>query len=193
MTKLRVMLLDESPGRTFTLVQAMEDAGYDVVARLENDDNLAEQVRQIAPDLIVLDMEKPGQQTMAHLKIISEEQPRPVVMFTEEDGETAINEAVAAGVSAYIVDGLSPNRIRPIVEVAMARFRQWNDLKSELDETKSKLSQRKLIDKAKGIIMDKRGISEDEAYQALRRMAMDRSTSMVDTARNIIDVAEMLT
>lgn len=190
--KLRVLLFDESPGRTFTLVQALTDAGYDVVARLDGTDNLAIQVANINPDIIVLDMEKPGRHTLEHLRIISHEHPRPVVMFTEEGGSTVINDAINAGVSAYVVDGLSPTRIKPIVEVAIVRFQQLRKLQTELDTTKHKLSQRKVIDQAKGIIMNKRGITEDQAYKVLRKMAMDKSTSMIEVARNVIDVAEML-
>ena len=173
-------------------MQALSDSGFDVVARIECSDNLALQVSTISPDIIIIDMEKPDEHTLMHLKTISTEHPRPVVMFTAEEDSTTINAAIQAGVSAYVVDNLSPSRVKPIVEVAIARFQHMRNLMSELDSTRVKLSQRRVIDQAKGIIMNRRGINEEQAYGVLRKMAMEKSDSVIDVARNIIEVSEML-
>ena len=118
--------------------------------------------------------------------------PRPVVIFTLEDGQTTIRDAVKAGVSAYIVDGLDPRRIKPIVEVARARFEDTQALRRELDEISQKLSDRKLVDKAKGVLMKARGIDEDAAYHAMRKLAMERGQTMAKVARDVIDMARVL-
>jgi response regulator NasT len=118
--------------------------------------------------------------------------PRPVVVFTHEDGQETIRDAVRAGVSAYIVDGLDPKRIKPIVDVARARFDDTQALRRELDEVSRKLTDRKLVDKAKGVLMKARGLDEDAAYHAMRKLAMERGQTMSRVARDIIDMARVL-
>jgi len=122
---------------------------------------------------------------------INREQPRPVVMFADKGDSDTITEAVRAGVSAYVVDGLDTRRIRPILDVAIARFREYQALKDELVRTKNSLAERKEIDRAKGILMKKRGWSEDEAYQALRKMAMDQNKRLGEVARSVVEMAAL--
>ena len=188
---LRVMLVDRDRGRSALLERALTDAGYQVVARLAAGDNLAQRVREVVPDVIIIDMDSPDRDTLEHMHSITREQPRPIVMFAEEDDAETIAKAVRAGVSASVVDGLSGPRVKPIVDVAIARFREFQALRRELDEVRSTLAERKLVDKAKGIIMKQRGCDEDQAYRALRKLAMDRNQRIADAARDVIGVAKL--
>ena len=190
--KLRVMLVDASPGRTAILERALSDAGYDVVARVASDEQLNEQVAELQPDVIIIDLDSPGRDVLEHMQTISKERPKPIVMFAERGETQTIEKAVKAGVSAYVVDGINPSRIKPIVDVAIARFREYQALRNELEVAKAKLSERKIIEKAKGLLMEKRGMSEDDAYKALRKMAMDRNVRLVQAAENVLAVAELL-
>jgi len=189
--KLRVMLVDEEPGRSAVLERALEDNGYEVVARIGTDEDLLRKVRSIQPDMIIIDMQSPDRDTLESMHMINREQPKPIVMFAENSDNVTIADAVKAGVSAYVVDGLNAKRIRPIMEVAIARFREFQALKDELVKTKTDLADRKVIDKAKGIIMTQRKCTEDEAYKALRKLAMDRNEKLADVAKSVIEVAKL--
>ena len=189
--KLRVMLVDEEPGRSAVLERALQDNGYDVVARIGTDEDLIGKVRQIEPDMIIIDMQSPDRDTLESMHMINREQPKPIVMFAEQSDNISIADAVKAGVSAYVVDGLNAKRIQPIMEVAIARFREFQALKDELAKTKTDLAERKLIDKAKGIIMAQRKCSEDDAYKALRKLAMDRNEKLGEVARSVLEVAKL--
>ena len=189
--KLRVMLVDEDPSRTAVLERALQDNGYDVVARIGTKEDLLDRVRTIQPDVIIIDMQSPDRDTLESMHMINREQPRPVVMFAEKSDQVTITEAVKAGVSAYVVDGLNAKRIQPIMEVAIARFREYQTLRNELAKTKSDLADRKLIDKAKGMIMAQRKCSEDDAYKALRKLAMDRNEKLVEVAKSVIEIAKL--
>lgn len=186
------MLVDASPGRTAILEQALSDAGYDVVARVASYEQLNEQVAALQPDVIIIDLDSPGRDVLEHMQTISNERPKPIVMFAERGETQTIEKAVKAGVSAYVVDGINPSRIKPIVDVAIARFREYQALRDELEVTKAKLSERKIIERAKGLLMEKRGMSEDEAYKALRKMAMDRNIRLLQAAESVLAVAELL-
>ena len=189
--KLRVMLIDEEPARSAILERALQDNGYDVVARIGTEEDLLDRVRTIGPDIIIVDMQSPDRDTLESMHMISREQPKPIVMFAEKSDKVSIKDAVKAGVSAYVVDGLNANRIQPIMEVAIARFSEFQSLKNELARAKMDLAGRKVIDKAKGIIMAQRKCTEDEAYKALRKLAMDRNEKLVDVARSVIEVADL--
>lgn len=192
MKPLRVMIIDETPGRSALLEQALEEAGHRVVARLTTHENLLDQVRQIQPDIILIDLESPDRDTLEHLHSIDRDQPRPIVLFAEHsDGET-IAAAIRAGVSAYVVDEINPKRLKPIMEVAIARFREFQTLRQELEEARHKLAERKVIEKAKGLLMARRGFNEEQAYQALRKLAMDRNQRLGEVARTVISVMELL-
>lgn len=190
-TPLRVMLVDRDRARSVVLERALTDAGYLVAARVAAGEDLLRRVREVAPDVIIIDMDSPDRDTLEHMHSITREQPRPIVMFAEEDDTETISKAVRAGVSAYVVDGLSGPRVKPIVDVAIARFREFQALRRELDEVRSTLAERKLVDKAKGIIMKQRGCDEEQAYRALRKLAMDRNQRMADAARDVIGVAKL--
>ncbi len=180
------------PGRAAILEQALTDAGYEVAERITTCHDLPAQVRRIEPDVIIIDLDSPDRDTLENMRIISRDQPKPVVMFAADDDAGTIHEAVRAGVSAYVVDGLAGHRVKPVMEVAIARFREYQALRSELEETRNTLAERKVVDKAKGIIMRQRGVSEGEAYQLLRRAAMDSNQRIAEVARNLIRAAELL-
>lgn len=189
---MRVMLIDERPGQPHVLEQALQEQGYAVVARLGMNDDWRARVREMSPDVVIVDAAAPGRDLVEHLQSIGREQPRPIVLFAASGDSDTINAAVRAGVSAYVVDGLSKARIKPIVAVAIARFREFQALRTELARAQNDLKERKAIEKAKGILMRHRGVSEDEAYAALRKMAMDRNRRLGDVARDLITAAEML-
>jgi response regulator NasT len=185
---LAIMLVDQDSGRSAILEQALTDAGHRVVARVEPGRNLANEVQALQPDMVIIDMESPGRDTLEQMREIGRDQPKPIILFSNKRDGDYIRQAVQAGVSAYVVDGLSRERIMPIVEVAIARFREFQALRQELQDTKDKLADRKIIDKAKGVLMQRKGLSEDAAYQLLRRAAMERNMRVADVARTLLSL-----
>jgi response regulator NasT len=183
---LRIMLVDQDAARSAILEQALHDAGHQVVARIKHGHNLLREIKECHPDIVIMDLEAPGRDTLEQMREISRDQPKPIILFSNKRDGDYIRQAVQAGVSAYVVDGLSQERIMPIVEVAMARFREFEALKRELHETRSQLADRKVVDKAKGILMQRKGLSEDEAYQLLRKTAMSRNMRIADVARTLL-------
>ncbi len=190
---MRVLLFDEFPERIAVLREGLERAGYEVVAAVASPLELLRAVEEVKPDVIIIDTESPSRDVLEHVVLITRDQPRPIVMFSSNDAPDAIREAVRAGVSAYVVDGLDAARVKSIVEVAVARFDEHQRLRAELAEVNLKLSERKLVERAKGILMKTRGMDEDEAFQALRRMAMDRGKRLGEIAQQLIDMADLLT
>lgn len=190
---IRVMLIDENQARSALLEQALSDAGYTVAARIGTDENVFQRVKEVEPDVIIIDMEAPDRDILENMRAISRDQPKPIVMFAENSDSDMIKAAVRAGVSAYVIDGLSDKRVKPIIEVAIARFREFHALRTELAQAKQDLAERKIVEKAKGILMKHKGLSEDQAYVALRKMAMDRNQRLGEVASNVITVAELLT
>ena len=189
---LTVMLVDDQPARAALLEQALLDHSYKVIARLSSAAGLAEQVARLEPDVIIIDIESPDRDTLEHMASLHRDNPRPVVMFAEQNDSGAIERAVRAGVSAYVVDGLNPSRVKTIVDVAVARFREYQALRRELEETRTQLADRKQIDRAKGLLMKHRSLDEKQAYNAMRKMAMDRGQRLAEVAGNIIAVFDLL-
>ena len=180
------MLVDQHPERSAILDQALAEAGHRVVARVQAERRLLNEVQACQPDIIIIDMESPGRDTLEQLREIGRDQPKPIILFSNERDGEYIRQAVQAGVSAYVVDGLLQERVMPIVDVAIARFREFEALRRELLETKHQLADRKVIDKAKGILMQQRGLSEDDAYKLLRKAAMDRNVRIAEVARTLL-------
>lgn len=168
------------------------ETGYNVVAVLPTDPFLRERIAQLQPDLIIVDAESAARDALEHVVMATRDERRPIVLFTNDDDTTHVEDAVAAGVTAYIVAGLAPERIRPILEVAMARFRHEQGLRRELAHARSELQDRKLVDKAKGLLMQRQGLSEQDAYDKLRKAAMDRGIKLADVAQRILDAADLL-
>ena len=190
--KLRIALVDEKPERSNDLERALLEAGYEVVARLSGRDDLRASIAASLPDVIIVDMQSPDRDVFEDMQRIHAEEPRPILMFVDESDSESIHAAVRAGVSAYVVGSLESRSVRPIVEVAIARFEEFQALKSELEAARTSLADRKLIERAKGILMSRHRVSEDEAYHRLRRTAMDRSLKLADVARHVVEMAELL-
>jgi response regulator NasT len=189
---LKVMIVDEVAERGEVLQSALAQAGYAVIAYVPSTLDLHRQVAALNPDVIIIDTDSPDRDTLEHLCVMSRDEPRPVVMFTHDGDRAKIRSAVEAGVSAYVVDGMSAERIRPIIEAAVARFEQFQALRRELDDSASRLAERKVIERAKGILMRSRNVSEDEAYGALRRQAMESNTRLAEVARQVIAISGLL-
>lgn len=182
----------EQAERSRALRIGLLEAGYNIVAVLPTDTFLAERLAQLQPDMIIVDAESEARDALEHVVVASRDARRPIVMFTNDEDTTHVKDAVAAGVSAYIVAGLAPERIRPILEVAMARFQHEQELRRELADARSELNDRKVIDRAKGLLMQRQGLSEADAYGKMRKTAMDRGLKLGEVAQRILDVADLL-
>lgn len=192
MKKINVIVVDKDPSRASLLHRALIEYGYTVLLRLTNGKEMIEAVDRNKADVIVIGIDLPDADTLFYVAKLSDTNPHPVVMFAEKDAPKIVQQVVKAGVSAFIVDDIQPQRIESIIEVAMARFEEYQGLRNELQDAKSKLEDRKTIDKAKGLIMKQQGINEDEAYKKLRKLAMDKGQTMAKIAENIIDVFSLL-
>ncbi|MYN16300.1 ANTAR domain-containing protein [Rugamonas sp. FT107W] len=168
------------------------EAGYDIVASLPPDMYLPERIAQLQPDMIIVDAESDARDVLEHIVIATRDERRPIVMFTESDDTESMEAAMAAGVSAYIVAGLQSDRIKPVLQVALARFKREQKLLDELSDTKSKLAERKIIERAKGLLMERQRFSEEQAFQKLRSMAMSKNLKLSEVAQRIIDVEDLL-
>jgi len=189
---LRVLVIDESESRAGEICAGLALAGYQVAALLPSVLDLSARVEELKPDCILIQTDSPSRDTLEHLAVANAELPRPVVMFSSKRDTQTIRKAIKAGVSAYVVDGLSAKRLQPIIDVAIARFEEFQALRSERDEATRKLADRKVLDRAKGVLMKARGMSEDEAYAALRRLAMDRKQPIAQVAAQVLEMAALL-
>lgn len=188
---VKVMLVDTDSARSALLAQALEDAGFPVVAKESPGPNLLARVARILPDMIVIDTETPDRDMLESMSILSEHNPMPVVMFADSDNEKVVQEAIRSGVSGYISGGVDKATIKTIMNVSIARFREYQALKDELKQTKTELEDNKLIDKAKRLLMKHKTCSEEEAYEAMRKMSMDTNKRMSQIAEDVIGVLEL--
>ncbi len=189
---MRVLVVDESPERAEILRDGLRLAGHEVTASLSSPLALLKTIEELQPEVIVIDTESPSRDVLEHLVVVTQHTPRPVVMFASDATPETIREAVRAGVSAYVVDGLDKRRIKAIVEVAVARFEDFQDLREQLAAANLKLSERKQVERAKGILMKARGLDEETAYNLLRKYAMDRKLKLGEVAQQLIDAADIL-
>jgi response regulator NasT len=188
---LRIMLVDESREGASPLREALLDAGYDVVETTSTAAALLDRVAALAPDVIIIGTDSPTRDTLEQLSFVSRERPRPIVLFTDDRGSATIQASLKAGVSAYIVAGMQADRLQPILEVAVARFEQEQALREELKDAQDRLAERKLVERAKGLLMRDKGVSEEHAFRLMRKLAMDRNRRLADVAQQIIDVSEL--
>jgi response regulator NasT len=191
-TRMRVLVVDESPESAGVLREGLRRAGCEVTASLRSAASLLATIAELGPDIIVIGTGSPSRGVLEHLAALARHTPRPVVMFASDSAPETIREAVRAGVSAYVVDGLDPDRVRAIIDVAVARFEDLQRLRDELAEANRKLAERKLVERAKGLLMRSRGLDEDAAYSLLRKLAMDRKLRIGEMARHLIDAADLL-
>lgn len=185
------MLVDNETVRSAMLSQALSDAGYQVISRVKPGPDLLARVAQCMPDMVVIDTDSPDRDILESMHLLNEHNPLPVVMFADEDNEVIIQEAIRSGVSGYIVKGVDMDRVNSIMNVSIARFREYQAIKNELRETKSELEGNKLIDKAKRLLMQNKGVAEKDAYEAMRKLSMDSNQRMSDVAQSIISVYEL--
>ena len=183
---------EAAPEVAEALSAGLAEAGYDVVATLNGDLDLPRRIAQLAPDMIIINAESGARDVLEHVVMATREEPRPIVMFTEDDAPGDMRAAIAAGVSAYVVAGLQPQRVKPVLEVALARFAVEQQLRADLESARAQLAERKVIERAKGVLMARNQCSEAEAYQLLRRQAMDRGLRLADLVQRILDVADLL-
>lgn len=190
--ELRVMIVDGDVERSRNLRGALTLAGYRVVAELKESLALPDAVVGLKPHIVIVAADSPDRDTLEHISVTTRNAPRPVVMFTQDGASASIRAAVKAGVSAYVVDGLAPERIKSILEVACARFEAHQELAGRLAETERQLAERKNVEKAKGLLMAKRGLKEDEAFRELRELAMRTGKSLGDVAETLLQAAHLL-
>ena len=171
---------------------ALLEAGYNVVAALPGDTFLPERIGQIQPDLIVVDAESQGRDILEHVVMATRDERRPIVMFSDDEDTAYLRKAVAAGVSAYVAVGTPAERIKPVLDVAMARFEMEESLRRELASARSELADRKVLDRAKGLLMSRQGLTEPQAHARLRKAAMDKGLKLVEVAQRLIDAADLL-
>jgi response regulator NasT len=168
------------------------EGGDNIVAVLPADVFLPERLAQIGPDMIIVDAESQARDTLEHVVMATRDARRPIVLFTDDSDMTHMPDAIAAGVTAYVVAGLAPDRVKPVLDVALARFQHEEALRLELAAARSELSGRKTIARATGILMRSQGITENEAYGRLRKTAMDKGLKLGDVAQRVVDLADLL-
>lgn len=168
------------------------ESGLNLLATLPADPFLAERLAQLQPDMVIVDSESDARDALEHVVVATRDAPRPIVMFTNDDNAEHVDQALAAGVSAYVVSGLAPERIRPILTVAQARFRHEQALLAALDQSRDELKTRKQVDRAKALLMQKFHLSEDEAHQRLQRTAMQRGLKLAEVAQQLLDMADLM-
>lgn len=189
---LKIVIVDESPVRAAILEEALREAGHKHVIRIEETADLLARIYAIDPDVILIDLENPSRDVLEQMFRVSRAVKRPVAMFVDQSDSASIAAAIDAGVSSYIVDGLKKDRIKHILDISISRFNVFSRISTELEQTKSALEERKVIDRAKGILMKRKGMSEEQAYALLRTTAMNEKKKIADIAQSIITAAELL-
>lgn len=191
-TNLKIVIVDESPIRAAILQEGLREAGYTQVTHLSETLNLLARIYSLDPDIILIDLENPSRDILEQMFQVSRAVRRPIAMFVDQSDEASIQASVDAGISSYIVDGLKKERIKPIIDLSISRFNAFAHLQGELERAKSALEDRKVIDRAKGILMKAKNLTEDEAYVTMRTTAMREKKKIADIAHSIIMAAEIL-
>ena len=189
---LSILIIDENRIRASIIEDGLREAGHTRVAVIHDVNEVARTITATAPDVIVIDLENPKRDTLEHFFSLSRAIQRPIAMFVDRSDGAMIEKAVEAGVSAYVVDGLKKERVKPILDMAISRFNAFSRLTRELEQARSELEDRKIIDQAKGILMKTRGLSEADAYALLRSTAMNQNRRMVDIAQSLVTAADLL-
>ena len=188
----KIAIVDESPIRAAILEEGLREAGYTEVVRIGEMQSLLSRIYALDPDVIVIDLENPSRDILEQMFQVSRAVRRPIAMFVDQSDTASIQASVDAGVSAYIVDGLKKERLKPILDLCISRFNAFSRLQDELDRTKSALEDRKVIDRAKGILMKLKGLTEEEAYVLLRSTAMREKKKIAEIAQSILTASELL-
>ena len=191
-TALRILLVDQNVTRASILEEGLREAGYMNVTVVRDMQNLLRRIVDLDPDVICIDLENPNRDVLEQMFQVSRVVQRPVAMFVDRSDSDMIKAAVEAGVGAYVVDGLKKERVQAVLDMAITRFKAFNDLREELDRARQALGERKVVERAKGILMKERGLTEDAAYTLLRKAAMTDNRRVVDIAQAVITAAGLL-
>lgn len=189
---LSVMIVDNDVERTKPLKQSLLDTGYEVIAHLRDTVNLDDACCELKPDIVIIDTDSPSRDTLENICVMTMNEPRPIVMFTHDGDKEQIKLATQAGVCAYVVGSIPNERLRPVIDAAVARFEEFKHLREALNEANNKLNERKVIERAKGLIMKQRKIDEEEAYSLLRSMAMQKNMRIASLSEQIVEAAQLL-
>ena len=189
---LSIAIVESDLNRAKLIAESLRETGVVTVHVLTGGGDLAGEIRQRNPDIVLIDISNPSRDTLEALALASGPLERPVAMFVDRSDESLTRAAIEAGVSAYVVDGLQMKRLKPILDAAVTRFNMFNRMRSELETTKRPLEERKVIDRAKGLIMKARGLGEDEAYALLRKTAMDQGKRVAEVAQALVTAAGLL-
>lgn len=187
----RILLIDDSSERVIFLKRILNECGYEYVTSCAPTDIILDQVSKFNPEVILIDVFSPSRDTLEQLTTIRDVNPRPIVLLSQDDNMQTIEAAFKCGVTAYVSREVTRSQAKPIIDTAMITFASFQSLKNELDEVKEELQQKKVVDKAKGILMSDYDLSEEDAYHRLRKFAMDRKRSMSDVANQIIEIKKL--
>ncbi len=183
---LRLILVDDDQVRAAAVEEGLLAKGFEVLSVIPTAAGLLYQLAQLEPDAVIISLDSPDRDILESLSIASAHNPRPVVMFSESGDQRFISEAIRAGVTAYQAEGINAERVRMAIDVATAQFSAFNEIREELDKTRKQLESRKVVDRAKGLLMQLKGVSEEEAYNALRTLAMEKQRTLAETAADVI-------
>ena len=186
---LRILIVDQNASRASVLEEGFREAGYDDVVIVREVQNLLRRIVDINPDVIFIDLENPHRDVLEHMFQVSRSVPRPIAMFVDQSDTATIERAIEAGVVTYVVDGLRKERVKPILDTTVSRFNAFKRLRDERDGARQALEERKIVDRAKGMLMSQRGLTEADAYEWLRKTAMNENRRLAEVAQHIINSA----
>lgn len=189
---LRVLVVDDDAERAKLVEEGLAENAVVTMATQIHGRPLLDLIARLQPDVIIMDCESPDRDTIESLRQVAQSNPKPIVMFVEEEGSAFMQDAIEAGVSAYVIDGLKPNRVRPLIDTAMTRFRVMDGLRSELRKTKDDLAARKVIERAKGLLMERQQMTEDQAFSAMRDMSQQQSKPIKEVAQSVIAIFDLI-
>jgi two-component system, response regulator / RNA-binding antiterminator len=192
LSPLRVLLIDDGAHRVALIRDELTRQGHEVVGVIDSAIVVHECVTRLAPDVVIIDSESPSRDTLEHVATLAANNPRPVVVFAEDDSDAPLQQAMRAGVSAYVVAGLQPHRLASVLKVAIARFEQDKSLREQLVQAEAQLSSRRTLERAKAILMQQGGLGEDAAHKQLRKLAMDRGEKLLQLAERVIEADALL-
>jgi response regulator NasT len=190
--KLRVAVVDDNAARAAIVEDGLRETGLSEIVRLKPSAMLLREIADSAPDVVIIGLGEPGRDILEHMFEVTRHVPRPIAMFVDSSDAGTIERAIEAGVSAYVVDGLRKERVRSVLDVAIGRYNAFSRLRTDLEKARSELEERKVVDRAKAILIQRRGLSEDEAHRLLRRSAMNENKRLIDVAQSIITASGLL-
>lgn len=188
--EVRVMLVDDHPQRAAMVEQALKVCGFHVVAMLASASGLLFQIQELKPHVVMIDIESPDRDVLESLSLINQHNPTPVVMFSNEEDPAFIRQAINVGVSAYMMEDINPDKVKPVIDVALAQFEMFQTLRRQLSSTQQELDDKNILDKAKRLLMKHQKIAEPEAHKNMRNLAMNNNQTLVDVAKNIIAILD---